>query len=237
MDDAFADFRVKTVFGAGEEGTVKHHRLCAADDGGNDVGTVGEVAPEDERFVAVFAHLLQERKGALFDARQVVAEVAAFAACFHALQDEGVHAVVVRADGFKQVADNSEGEDVLFSDEGEGFAVGQTLGKADGARLGEEAALEDFGGEAVRVVALRLLRQQVGKAERRRTMVFAVGVDAGGKAVAVVMRSDTDDAVRAVSADFAGHFGVDEVEGQRRLPEGILAFQLLAEGVGDEVHA
>ena len=41
----------------------------------------------------------------------------------------------------------------------------------------------------------------------------------------------------AVSADFAGHFGVDEVEGQRRLPEGILAFQLLAESVGDEVHA
>ena len=104
-------------------------------------------------------------------------------------------------------------------------------------RLGEEAALQDFGGEAVRVVALRLLRQQVGKAERRRTMVFAVGVDAGGEAVAVVMRSDADDAVRAVSADFAGHFGVDEVEGQRRLPEGILAFQLLAEDVGDEVHA
>ena len=97
--------------------------------------------------------------------------------------------------------------------------------------------MQDFGGEAVGIVALRLLRQQVGKAERRRTMVFAVGIDAGGEAVAVVMRSDADDAVRAVSADFAGHFGVDEVEGQRRLPEGILAFQLLAEGVGDEVHA
>ncbi|EHM55555.1 hypothetical protein HMPREF9080_00644 [Cardiobacterium valvarum F0432] len=106
-----------------------------------------------------------------------------------------------------------------------------------GERLSKEAALQNFGGKTIGVVALRLLRQQVGKAEGRRAVVLAVGVDAGGETVAAVMRGDTDNAMRAMSTDSAGHFSVDEVEGQRCLPEGILAFQALTEGVGYEVHA
>ena len=67
-------------------------------------------------------------------------------------------------------------------------------------------------------------------------MVFAVGVDFGAEAVARVVRGDADDAVRALGADAAGHFGADEVEGKRRLPEGVLAAEAFAEGVADEVH-
>ena len=115
----------------------------------------------------------------MFDVRQIVAKGRAFAARFHALQHEGIHAEVVRAQRFKQVADDGEGEDALFADEGEGFAVGQALREADGARagsdggieqvkevvaalqgerLGIEAGLQQFGGEGIGFIALRLLR-------------------------------------------------------------------------------
>ena len=68
-------------------------------------------------------------------------------------------------------------------------------------------------------------------------MVFAVGVDFGVEAVARVVRGDADDAMRALGADAAGHVGADEVKGQWCLPEGVLAAELFAQGVGDEVHA
>ena len=142
VDDARAGFVVQAVFGAGEEGAVQHDGLRAADDGGDDVGGAGEVAPDDERLVAVGAHLLQERECGLFDVRQVIAKGRAFAARFHALQHEGIHAEVVRAQRFKQVADDGEGEDALFADEREGFAVGQALREADGARAGSDGGIE-----------------------------------------------------------------------------------------------
>ena len=258
VDDARAAFFVQAVFGAGEEGAVEHHRLCAADDGGDDVGRASKVAPDDERFGAVGAHLLQQRERGLFDVWQVVGERRAFAARFHALQDEGIHAEFVGTQRFEQVADDGEGEDALFATQRQGFAVGQTLREADGARadgnsgvkqieevvaalqgerFGVEASLQQFGGEGVGFVALRLLRQAVREAKGRRGMVFAVGVGFGAEAVARVVRGNADDAMRALGADAAGHVSADEVEGEWRLPEGVLAAELFAQGVGDEVHA
>ena len=75
------------------------------------------------------------------------------------------------------------------------------------------------------------------EAKGRRGIVFAVGVDFGGEAVARVVRGDADDAMRALGADAAGHVGADEVKGQWCLPEGVLAAELFAQGIGDEVHA
>ena len=73
---------------------------------------------------------------------QVVGERRAFAARFHALQDEGINAEFVGTQRFEQVADDGEGEDALFADEGEGFAVGQALREADGARAGSDGGIE-----------------------------------------------------------------------------------------------
>ena len=80
------------------------------------------------------------------------------------------------------------------------------------------------------------MRQEVGEAVAGRGVMLAVGGGFGFEAVAGVVSGDADDAVRALGADAAGHFGADEVEGKRRLPEGVLAAEAFAESVADEVH-